>query len=193
MGQSDDTKRTRLALAQNLRCPVSILLKNPWNDSPGGFVVALTKRWVVVHVLRDGFYLDDLILLRLDQIKKVGKVERHRGDNFVTRVVESMGVPIGVFDVAEDAKRPELFDALRRRGDLVCLFHETKGFGWVEVGAVLEVEREHNRITFHAIDGNGVWAEEPGWRQMKNIIRVDVGGRYLKAYEQFGERRPDRP
>ena len=40
---------------------------------------------------------------------------------------------------------------------------------------------------------NGVWAEGAGWRRIDNILRVDTGGRYLKAYERFGEPRPERP
>lgn len=188
MAQSAQKKVRRLRRALKDGRPVNIRLGEPWSDNAKyGYVLALTDEWVVVHTVIHGFWLDDVALFRLVDIKSA---KRHPSEEFLDRVVAGLEVPIATFDAARDATLSELLQTISERTHLVMFYRQLEP-GWVrsEVGTIRRVGPE--RLDLHAIDGEGEWAEESGFRAVGTIERVEFGGRYLEALERFGDPTPE--
>jgi hypothetical protein len=186
MSQSADKVIHRLRLARQEGRPITLRLKRPWRAAPSyGYVVAVTKDWVAVQILLEGFYLDDVALVRLQDIKSVKMTpEQH----FVSRVVGELGVPVTDFASPDDATLSDLLRMIAERAQLVMFYRRNDDFSWREVGSIRRVGEE--RLELHAIEGDGTWAEASGLRSLHQIERVEFGGRYLTALERFGDEAP---
>ncbi|GAB3080719.1 hypothetical protein [Nocardioides zeae] len=151
-----------------------------------GYVLALTDSWVVVHVLTDGYFLDEVTLVRLQDVERVDK---DPAPDFTRRVVDGLGVPVATLDAAPGATLGLLLRSLADRGRLVLLHQRVApDYLHVEVGIILAVGKKH--LKFHAVKGDGRWWPTWGRRQLARIERVSVGGRYLAALERFGDPPP---
>ncbi|MDQ1104514.1 hypothetical protein [Nocardioides zeae] len=151
-------------------------------------MLALTDTWVVVQVLTDGYYLDEVALHRLQDLERVSK---DPVPDFTRRVVDGLGVPVATFDAAPDATLTTLLRQIAERGELVMLDKRVApDYVQVEVGNILSVGKKH--LVLHAIAGDGTWAAGPGRRALARIERVSFGGRYLAAIQRFGHPTPPR-
>lgn len=140
---------------------------------------------VALQVLRKGFHLDDIVLLRLDHIKNV---KFHPNRDFVSRVVAALGVPIKEFERAPDGTTSDLLRTVAERAELVCLYQESREFHWFQIGMIQKVGSK--RLEMHGIEDDGTWYENSGLRSLKRITRVEFGGRGVAALERFGEEMP---
>lgn len=181
--------RRLLRIAQESQEPVIIhgtrasRLRNAY-----GIVVGQTDEWAVLHALAEGVYLDDLVLLRLDHIKRV---KRHPNRTLINRAIEGLGDPVETLECAPTANTHDLLALVAERQGLVSVHHHQslEDHRWSEIGMIREVGRQ--RVLFHAIKDDGTWADEPGARRSEGITRLAFGGRYLRALEQFGDPAPE--
>lgn len=187
MGQSADKVVRRLQVAQQEGGgPVRIRLKRPWRPDPlYGYVLAQTKQWVVVHKLLEGFSLDDVVLVRSKDIKRV---KPHPIQGLVNRAVQGLGVPVAIFDFPSEAATRELLSRIAERDELVMLYYRDEGWEWREVVTIRRVGSE--RLEVHAIGEDGKWYEESGLRVLDKIVRIEFGGRYITGLQRFGEKLP---
>lgn len=187
MGHSATKVVRRLTQARDKDRAVRLRFHGPWRPT-WGYVLALTDSWVVVHALTDGYFLDEVALLRLQDVERVDK---DPVPDFTRRVVAGLGVPVAAFEAAPGATLSVLLRSVADRGQLVMLHKRVApDYLHVEVGIILSGGRKH--LVLHAMQGDGTWAAAPGRRGLGRIERVSVGGRYLAALERFGDQAPVR-
>lgn len=173
-------------MAQRDQQPVTIRRKHLDADQLSGFVIALLDDWVVCQVLAENIYLDSVVLLRLDYVTKV---EPHGDRAFVSRGVAGLAVPLAEFDCPNDVSTGDLLRLVDERSALICVYLETRRDYWLNVGKVLRIGPK--RLDLHFIGRDGVWASIVESWKLKNITRIEFGGRYIGALESYGEPRPD--
>ncbi len=145
----------------------------------------MTDRWVVVHQLLQGVILDDVVLVLVDDVMKV---DLHPAAHVALEAIQSCGMPVDVFDCAPDVTPSQLLDTVRQRGGLVRIGYDHEGFRWQEVGFIRAVGEA--RIELHHMNDDATWAEDSGMRLISRMVRVEVGGLYLGAFERFGDPMP---
>ncbi len=150
-----------------------------------GFVVAVLDDWVVLHELADGPYLDCVLLLRLDHVTKVKPCSDH---DYLTRSVAGLGEPIAEFQCASRATAGDLLRLIDPRAELVCVYLETRKGYWLNVGKIRRIGK--NRLDLHFIGRDGVWVDFVEAWKLKDITRIEFGGRYIRALERFGDPEP---
>lgn len=181
MSQSRSAITRRLVQARQDRVPVVVRTTDPHTKGSYGFIVAVTRRWLVLHDLQEGVFLDDLVLLRL---KDVAMVKPHPNLEFVTRAVAALGTPIYDIECAADITTDDLLRRVAVRDNLVCLNHKSsEGHRWREVGVIRAVGSK--QLEFHGVKDDGTWLEDSGLRPLKHIRRVELGGRYLATLERL--------
>lgn len=185
MAQSQTNIRRRLEQARATQSPVCVRRdKLDWDETTG-FVVALTDDWVVLHNL-DGVYLDEVVLLRLDLVTKIER--SFFGDEYVLRAVNALGNPIESFGCAADASAADLLRIVEERAELVGVHLEGPDGDWINVGKIHRIGK--NRLDLQFIGRDGVWVEFVEAWKLRDITRIEFGGRYISALERFGDPRP---
>lgn len=186
MSQSRTKIVRRLTSAQLNQEPVTIWRKHLDADRTSGFVIAVLDDWVVLQDLYEAVYLDDVVLLRLDYVTKV---EAHQDRAYVSRAVAGLGESLQEFECALDATINDLLGIVAERSDLVCIHLENKKNYWFAIGKILAIGR--NRLDLHYIGRDGVWCGFVDAWKLKDITRIEFGGKYLRALERFGDPMPD--
>jgi len=171
----------RLTTAYQAREPVTVHRKHLEFDTHSGFVIAVADDWIVLQDLAES-QLDAVVLLRLDLVTKV---ERHENREFVSRVVAGSGVPLAEFDCPRDVSTRDLLRLVDARAELVCIYLETRNDYWLNIGKVLRIGEK--RVDLHFIGRDGVWANFVESWKIRDITRIEFGGRYIGALEKFGE------
>lgn len=175
----------RLSTAQEDMQPVTIRRKGLDADEISGFVVAVIDEWVVLQDLVEAAYLDRVILLRIDYVTKV-----MRDDNsaYVSRAVAGLGVPLEEFVCPSNASVGELLRLVDDRAELVCVYLETREDYWLALGKILRIGPK--RLDLHYVGRDVVWADFVERWKLKNITRIEFGGRYMQALERFSDPMP---
>ena len=185
MTQSRRKIQQRLTTAWQQQGPVTVRRKQLDADRTDGYVLAITDEWVVLQDFVEAVCLDSVVLLRLDHVTKV---ERHDNEAYVKRAVAGLKVPRAEFVCPVDAPIGDLLRLIDRRAKLVCVYVETRDDYSVLVGRILRIGGK--RLHLHFIGRDGVWSDFTESWNLKAITRIEYGGRYLKALEQFGEQMP---
>jgi hypothetical protein len=147
-----------------------------------GFVIAITDGWVVLHSLDDGVYLDEIVMLRLEDISRVWFRD---DDAYHHRAIESLGEAIAVFDCDSDANTIELLQAASSIADVFAIHMEVLEGEPLAVGRLIELRNKS--IELHYVGRDGVWADESERWKYRHITRIEVGGRYLGALNTFAD------
>lgn len=155
------------------------------DDETPGFVIAVLDDWVVLHELVNGPHLNDVVLLRLDLVTKV---EAMWGQDYLTRGVTGLGKPIAELECAPDATVADLLRIVVARSKFVCVYLESREDYWLALGKVLRIGPK--RLDLHYVENDGTWADFVERWRLKDITRIEFGGRYIQALEQFSEPMP---
>jgi len=181
MTQSRQKIVRRLMGAMEEQAPVTVRRKRLDWDLTSGFVLAVLDEWVVLHDL-DGVHLDEVVLLRLDLVTKV---EPHQDDAYVRRAVEGLGQPIETFECATDASVADLLTLVGQRTQLVGVHLESPAGDWINFGKIHRVGKR--RVDLQFIGRDGVWVDFVDAWKLRDITRIEFGGRYISALERFGD------
>jgi hypothetical protein len=171
-----------LTVAKQDQQPVTVRRKHLDADMDSGFVLAITDEWVIFQDLAESVGLDAVVLLRLDHVTKV---EPHENRAFVNRAVAGLGVPLAEFECPPEASTGDLLRLVTARAGLVCIYLETRDDYWLNIGRVLRIAEK--RMDLHFIGRDGVWADFVDSWKLSDITRIEFGGRYIQALEEFGE------
>jgi hypothetical protein len=164
---------------------VTVHRKHLNNDETLGLVIVVLDDWVVLQVLAAGPYLDDVVLLRLDYVTKV----RPCSDGaYLARAVAGLGEPLAEFECASDVTVGGLLRLIESRVELVCVYGETRQDYWLCLGSIHRIGRK--RLDLHFIGRDGVWVDFVDALKLKDITRIEFGGRYIRALERFGDAAP---
>lgn len=185
MVQSRSKIVRRLTLAQRDRSLVMVRRKFQDDDETPGFAIAVLDDWVAIHELANGPHLDVVVLLRLDLVTKV---EAMWGQDYLTRGVAGLGKPIAEFECAPDATAADLLRVVDARSEFACVYLETREDYWLALGKILRIGDK--RLDLHYVGRDGVWVDFVERWKLKDITRIEFGGRYIQALEQFSESIP---
>lgn len=174
-----------LMAAQQNQVPVTIRRKHLDVDETSGFVVAVLDDWVVAQDLSDAVHLDATVLLRLDSVTKV---EPHQDQAYVSRAVAGLGEPITEFQCSPDATTGDLLRVIAESTELVGAHLESPDGDWINFGKIHRIGNK--RLDLQFIGRDGVWVDFVEAWKLKNITRIEFGGRYIRALEQFGDPMP---
>lgn len=182
MSQSRSKITHRLTSAHRDRRPVTIRRKHVDLDTTSGFVVAITDQWIVLQDLVESVYLDAVAFLRLDHVTRVMVHENH---SYVGRAVAGLGVPLVEFDCPPHSTVGDLLRSVEQRAELVCIYLETRDDYRLLIGRILRIGEK--RPDLHFIGRDGLWSRFAESWKLKDITRIEFGGRYIQALEKFGE------
>lgn len=186
MSRSQTKLLRRLEKAQHDRSPAVIRFVDPRTHDLVGVVIEVARKWIAVHRLDEGFFLDEVVLVRVRDVHRVAKPHNHQ---FVRQVLDGIDAPLQEFEFESGVTTRELLQRVADRSELVCVYiQEPQGHTWRQVGIVRAVGNK--RLEFHAIGDDGKWLEDSGLRRVKRITRVELGGRYLETFQRFGQGRP---
>ena len=175
----------RLTSARDHKTPVTVTREDLDAYETSGFVIALTNDWVVLHAL-DGAYLDGVTLLRLDLVTNV---RAHQDEAYVTRATDGLGVPLASFECEPDATVAELLEGVSTRGEIVGVDLESRDGDWVNYGKIHHIGK--HRVDLQYIGRGGDWMDFVDAWKLREITRIEFGGRYIRALELFGDPRPE--
>lgn len=186
MGQSLKKRIKCLETARLRRLPVR-LHRPEWDDADiYGYPVALTQDWAVLNELADGVYLDGLALVRLDDVTRV----RFDTDAaYVGRAVEALGRPVETFECPAEISTQDLLKLVATKADLVGVSMERWEDEPLFIGKILRVGKK--RLDLHFIGSDGVWVDVVDRWRLRDITKIEFGGRYTEALERFGDERPE--
>jgi len=180
-------RKVRRLLANGLE---GCRLTRVWRDAydvafTDGFVVALTDDWVVMHVVVDGAYLDDLRMMRLRDISTV--VDGH--NDYIERAVRGLNQQVAQAALHADATVRDLIAAAADLHPLLAFTLGDEDEEQLMVGRLVRAGR--NRVHLRFLSPDGTWADETDRWRYELISSIQVGGRYFDALAQFGDPYPD--
>lgn len=188
MSQSRKKILERLDAALRDRSPVTIRRERLDIDATSGFIVAITEDWVVMQDLTQGVYLDDFVALRLDLVTRVESF-RAKEKKYVIRAVAGLGVPVRDFECASDASIGDLLAIADTLVEIVGVHVESpKGGDWINFGKIHRIGKKRLDLQFIGRDGD--WVDYTDRWRLKDITRLEFGGRYGMALEKFGDPMP---
>lgn len=150
-----------------------------------GFVIAMAWDWVVMHSLNEGVYLDDIVMLRVEDISRAWFRD---DDAYHHRAIAALGQDIASFDCDADVSASELLEAAAARADIFAVHFEVLREEPLAVGRLVEQRRKS--FYMHYVGRDGGWAEDVERWKYRHVTRIEVGGRYLRALNTFADPYP---
>lgn len=150
-----------------------------------GFVIALTDDWLVMHALDDGVYLDDIVILRLQDVSRVW----FRDDNaYHHRAIAGLGQSIAIFECDGSASTSELLNAASAKSDILAIHLETLEQEPLFIGRLVKLRNKS--FDLHYVGRDGVWSDTVDRLRYRDLTRIEVDGRYLQALNRFADPYP---
>ncbi len=158
-------------------------------DRLEGFLVDQGERWILLHLVTPhGFSLDGYVALRSVDIKSCKRWGAEHG-SFPSRCLEYFGeipvVPTGL----DLARTHRLIGSAATRWPLLTLFVEIEDPDVCFVGQPVSVSSRHLHLL--PISPEAEWQEEPIRYDLRDITRIQFGGRYEEALYALGRRSDD--
>jgi len=150
-----------------------------------GFVIRLTDDWVVMHALGDGVYLDDIVILRLNDVSRVWFRD---DDAYHHRAIDGLGEQVATFDCDASISTSDLLRAASARADIFAVRFEGLAEEPLSIGCLCALRKK--AFDMHYLGRDGVWANEIERWKYHDVTRMEVGGRYLEALNRFADRYP---
>lgn len=150
-----------------------------------GFVVAMTEGWVAMHSLDDGVYLEDIVMLR---VQDISRVLFRDDDQYHHRAIEALGRDIAPFECDAGVSASELLEVAAKRADIFAVHFEVLRGEPLCIGRL--IERRRKSFDMHYVGRDGVWAEDVERWKYSHVTRIEVGGRYLQALNAFADPYP---
>lgn len=151
-----------------------------------GFVIGMPGKWVVLHIIRDGVYLDDLVLMRLRGI--TGVLDGH--SDYLERAMHGLDQTPASFECSPDATTRDLVKLAADRHPLSAFCLGDQGEEQLMVGVLIKAGKKRLRHRFIGLDGE--WDVEIDRWRYSQISSIQIGGRYIDALARFGAPPPDR-
>lgn len=151
-----------------------------------GFVIALTNDWVVMHTLDALVYLDDIVMLRIED---VSRVLFRDDDAFHHRAIAGLGENVASFDCDATVSACDLIKAAASRADIFATYFETLDAEPLCIGRLVKLRNKS--FDMHYVGRDGVWADELERWKYRWLTRIEVQGRYLDALNRFADPYPN--
>jgi len=147
-----------------------------------GFVIALSEDWVVMHTLSDGVHLEEVVMLRIQDISRVFWGD---DDAYHHRAIAALDQSVTSFDCPVDVTAGDLINAAAGRAEVFGIHFEVLDQEPLCVGRL--VERRKRSFDMHYVGRDGVWAGTTERWRYRHVTRIEVGGRYLTALNRFAD------
>jgi hypothetical protein len=170
--------RARIADAQQRQALVRVRRWIPDADQREGFVVATSRRWVLLATLSDRITLDGWTALRVKDVQAV-TVDPEE-DCFEVRALQARGQwPPRPADGLDLSALPDLLRSAAAVEPMVSVYREFERPDACWIGAPLDVS--DSVLSLLEVNVAGGWARKPRRFDLDDITRVDLGGGYEEA------------
>ncbi|HUD15641.1 MAG TPA: hypothetical protein VMQ59_00210 [Acidimicrobiales bacterium] len=146
-------------------------------DRLEGYLVGLGRRWALLQLVSHDWLLNGYGAIRVGDVKRVRRWD-DRSD-FPARALahfDQTALPIPGIEL--DSVR-SLIESAAQRSSLVTVFVEDARPDVCFVGRALSVS--DRRLRLSEIDPGAVWKHEPTKLDLRDVTRVEFGGRYEEA------------
>ena len=150
-----------------------------------GFVIALTNDWVVMHALDAAVYLDEIVMLRLQDISRVWFRD---DDAYHHRAVTALGERVASFDCEADLSAPDLIKSASALASIIATHFEVLDGEPLSIGRPLTLRNKS--FDMHYVGRDGIWSPHVERWKYRQVTRIEVGGRYLSALNRFADHYP---
>lgn len=169
--------RSKLLQAAADGNPVRVVRWMERTPALDGFVVGVGRSWVLLQVLDEAIVLDGYAAVRIDDIHKV---KPRPNPEFVRRALGVRGgLPCPLEPALPLDRTGDLLRAAGAAFPLLSVHQEYTDPGVFFVGAVTGWRRKQLRLS--EIGPDARWRAEPTWWSLRQLTRIDVGGRYEQA------------
>lgn len=187
MTQPREAITTLLQAALDGQTPVIIERNHDWWAADvRGFVVGLTKRWVVVQALSDAIYADGVQMIRR---KHVTDVIDNSERGYIARAAAALGRSEVGLSVPADARTPDVLRVASAHSPLVGVFIEKKDEDARLIGHITAYGDK--TFDMQLIGPKGEWTTTSSRHKYKHVTRIEVGDRYSGGLSRFGDPRPE--
>lgn len=150
-----------------------------------GYVIALTNDWVVMHTLDAGIYLDEIVMLRIEDVAQVWFRD---DDAYHRRATAALGESVASFDCNANASAADLIEAASAWADIFATHFEVLDGEPFFIGRLIKLRNKS--FDMHYLGRDGVWAREVERWKYRDVTRIELGGRYLNALNRFADPYP---
>lgn len=154
-------------------------------DKVDGFVLKIGAEWVLVQNLDPGMFLDGHIALRVRDIRGVKPLP---SGGFASRALKHYGDRPRMPGRVGLTSTRALIESASRRFPLVTIHVERRDPTVCYIGVPVGVNSKTLRL--REITPDADWEDEPTSYPLKDVTRVDIGGRYERALLAVGGRPP---
>jgi hypothetical protein len=153
-------------------------------DRLEGYLVGLGKRWALLHLVSHDWFLNGYTAIRIRDVKRVRRWDE--GSEFPARALAHFGqTALPVCGIELDSTR-SLIESTAQRSPLVTIFTEYRRPDVCYIGKPVAMGRRKLRMV--QIDPGAVWRRKPTKWDLREVSRVEFGGRYEQALAALGGR-----
>lgn len=171
--------RTRLERAQAEEALVRITRWIPDADRVEGFVVGLSREWLILHRLSDRLTFDGWISVRVQDIQAVTIYPTE--DCFEIAALSARGLWPPTSPAPTPKNVVELLTEAKAHASVVAVHREFERPDVAWCGAIRNISSD--TLTFLEVNVAGGWGRKPRRFDLDDITRVDFGGGYEEALE----------
>lgn len=151
-------------------------------DRLEGYVVGLGKRWVLLHLVSHDWFLNGYTAIRIGDVKRVKRWD-DRSDFPARALAHFDQTPQPVCGIELRSAR-SLIESTAQRSPLITIFTEYRRPDVCYIGRPVTVARRRLRLL--QIDPGAVWRSKATKWDLRDISRVEFGGRYEEALAALG-------
>ena len=153
-------------------------------DRLEGYLVGLGERWALLHVVSHDWLLNGYTAFRIGDVKRVRRWDER--SDFPARALAHFGQePRPACAIQLDSTR-SLIESTAQRSPLVTIFTEYRRPDVCYIGKPVAVARRRLRMV--QIDPGARWRSKPTKWDLRDVSRVEFGGRYEEALAALGGR-----
>jgi len=147
-----------------------------------GYVVALSKKWLVLTTVSDGIHYDGFECHRVADLFAVDIKLKHR--RFYKTALRRRQEARPQKPAVDPRSTKSLLRTANDAFPLVTIHREIKTPGYCRIGQVLSLGK--GRLSLHCIEPGAVWENKPKSLKLKHITRIDFAGDYEDVLYRVG-------
>ncbi|MDQ6947517.1 MAG: hypothetical protein M3256_14900 [Actinomycetota bacterium] len=152
-------------------------------DKLEGYVLKIGAEWLLLHVLNPDMFLDGHVAVRVSDVRSVKTLG---SDSFAARALRHYGDRPRKLSNIELRSTRAVIASAGKAFSLVTIHIERRDPSVCYIGIPVALSTKALRL--REISSEAHWDEEPTTYWLRDITRVDVGGRYERALLAVGGR-----
>ena len=178
-----DSIRAKLAAAAANTELVRVVRSIRRADKLEGFVLKIGAEWLLLHVLNPAMFLDGHVAVRVSDVRSVKTLG---SDSFAARALRHYGDKPRKLGKVELRSTKAVIASASKTFSLVTIHIEQRDPSVCYIG--MPVALSTRALRLREISSEARWDDEPTTYWLRDVTRVDIGGRYERALLAVGGR-----